>query len=76
MWAFDVFPNEVRTEFAEYADEDSVRADADVMTRRGEGRIVQFCVSDRALAAECLRVGAGVISGWVAVWCGRGDLNP
>lgn len=36
MWAFDVFPNGIRTEFAEYTDEDSVRADAEVMARRWE----------------------------------------
>ena len=36
MWAFDVFPNGIRTEFAEYADEESVRADAEVMARRWE----------------------------------------
>jgi len=36
MWAFDVFPNGIQTEFAEYADENSVRADAEVMVRRWE----------------------------------------
>jgi|KBSMisStandDraft_5_1062788.scaffolds.fasta_scaffold07806_5 hypothetical protein len=36
MWAFDVFPNGVRTEFAEYPDEESVRTDAEVMARRWE----------------------------------------
>ena len=36
MWAFDVFPNGVRTEFAEYPDEGSVRTDAEVMERRWE----------------------------------------
>jgi len=36
MWAFDVFPNGVRKEFAEYSEEDSVRTDAEVMARRWE----------------------------------------
>ena len=33
-WSFDVFPHGIRTEFAEYPDEESARADAYVTMRR------------------------------------------
>ena len=34
MWAFDFFPNGVRTEFAEYPDEASAQTDVEVMLKR------------------------------------------
>ena len=34
MWAFDFFPDGVRTEFAQYPDEKSAQADAQVMSKR------------------------------------------